>query len=191
MTIYSIKNDGYEYQELCLPITALMDAAPDSVPSRDVMKFHARNLAMRSWWKPLNVNFAPVQDKPDAPLPDVCVWRGSTLVLSEKAYQVLSSILEPFGELLPVTQNSENYYLFNCLTLGLADELNSEQDIQSGVYMGVKRLAFNTVDVEGKSVFKTKFNRCMSLFCDDALPTLVEEHHLKGLIFSTDLASEF
>lgn len=189
--VYAVRNDGFKFQEFCLPITDLIDAAPESVSTRDVMKFHSKNLPMSSWWKPLQVQFRAAEGFPNASIPDICLWRGFTLVLSSIAHKILSSKLEPFGEFLPVHYGSQEYYIFNCLTLGLADEINSQQDIQDGVFMGVKKLAFNEIDIAEKLIFKTEYNRCASLFCLLPLKTLIEKEQFKGIVFNDDLVSEF
>lgn len=189
--VYAVHNDNFKFQEFCLPITDLMDAAPDSVNARDVMKFHSRNLNMKTWWQPIPVQFQAAQDIPEATLPDICLWRGFSLVLSPYAYTQLSEALQDFGEFLPVSYGQDTYYIFNCLTLGLADEINSQQDIQDGVFMGVKKLSFNDVDISGKLVFKTEYNRCSRLYCSESFKQSVEESGLKGLAFNEDLVSEF
>ncbi|MDZ7925341.1 MAG: hypothetical protein U5M23_15090 [Marinagarivorans sp.] len=187
--VFAIRNAGFNFQEFSFPITSLMALAPASIDQKQLMKFNYHNLSLASWW-PENVTaeFKQIPDKEAAPVPDICEWRGASLVLSSRAYECLIALLDSAGEFLPITANGQTYYLFNCLTFGQIDEINSKQDIQNGVFMGVINVRFNSIDIADKAVFKTPFDRCATVFCDDRLKTLVKTNKLTGIEFRDDLA---
>lgn len=187
-SIFAIRNKDFDFQEFVLPITDVMSFAPASADQKQVMKFHYNNLALSSWWPDqVKASFKQIPDNDPAPIPDICEWRAACLVLSPKAYKVLKAQLEAFGELLPVQIEKETYYIFNCLTMGMVDEINSKQDIQNGAYMGVKHIQFNSVDVENKAIFKTTFDRCATVYCDKKIKSIVEANQLTGIEFRSDL----
>lgn len=188
--IYAIRNNGFSFQEFSLPITEVMSFAPASVDQKQVMKFHYNNLALSTWWpNQLQASFKQIPDKPPASIPDICEWRAACLVLSPKSHELLKTALAPFGELLPVLIENKTYYIFNCLTLGMVDEINSKQDIQNGAFMGIKHIQFNSVDVERKSIFKTTFDRCSTVYCDEKIKSIAEANQLTGIEFRSDLIS--
>jgi hypothetical protein len=187
--IFAIRNHGFNFQELSFPITKVLEAIPASVVQKEVLKFNYNNLSMADWW-PENIaaEFKQIPDKDAAAIPDICEWRGASLMLSPRAYQCLYSVLEGYGEFLPVCVSGQTYHLFNCLTFGQIDEINSKQDIQNGVFMGVKKVRFNSYDIAEKIVFKTKFDRCATVFCDERFKNAVESNLLVGVEFREDLA---
>jgi hypothetical protein len=143
---------------------------------------------MAKWWPTMYAEFKQIEDKPPAAIPDICEWRGASIVLSPKAYKALRTTLNNFGEFLPVICERETYYIFNCLTFGQIDEINSKQDIQDGVFMGTKNVRFNSVDIADKAVFKTKLDRCLTIFCSSKLKDAVTSNNLTGIEFKEDLA---
>lgn len=187
--LYAIRNHGFSFQELSFPITKVIAFAPASVNEKEVMKFNYHNLVMATWW-PTDVvaEFKQIPDKEPAPIPDISEWRGASLVLSPRAYECLSVLLANAGEFLPVKVEDQTFYLFNCLTFGLIDEINSKQDIQDGIFMGIKNIRFNSVDIAEKIVFKTTFDRCLTIFCDERFKRVVEANKLTGIEFRENLA---
>jgi hypothetical protein len=189
--VYAIRNDGFKYKEITLKITDIMGISPDDVDERKVMKFNKFNLPMSEWWNVIKTCYKQIEGNPPAEIPDIYVWRSGAIVLSPKAYSALNEDLSSYGELLPLECEGQTYYLFNCLTLGQADEINSEQEVEGGAFMGVKKIAFNTVDVTGKLIFKTTFDRCSTLYCGAEFKNILTSKSLTGVIFKEDLANIF
>jgi len=189
--IYRIHNDSYNFQEFQLDVDDFIDLIPEDYEELYIYKFSYHNMQLKKWWSGVESAFKTIADKPEAPIPDICTWLGASIVLSPKAFTALSELLSPYGEFLAVTCASKTYHIFNCLTLGQVDEINSAQIIENGTSMGVEKLAFNAVDVDGKIAFKTQFNHCMDLFCNESLKQKVEEAALTGIIFDENLAANF
>jgi len=189
--IFRIKNDNFRFQEPTLDIEDVLDYFPEDYSELDALKFSYNNIGLSAWWNDTALTFKNIEGATPAPIPDICTWIDATLIISSKAYDLVAEELKPFGEFLPLTFNGNRYFIFNCLTVGQADEINSKQDIQNGAYMGVKRLQFNSTDVIHKTVFKTPFNRCMDLFCNDKFKNIIEKSHLQGIAFDENLAGHF
>lgn len=191
MTPYIIRNDGYNFQQFGLEIGDLTDIIPPDTEAAKVYDFSLHNFSFKNFWKDVHTSFIPVEGHKDDPLPDICRWIGATLVLSPKAFSLLSDLISPFGECLSVDVNGETYTIFNCLTFADVDKENSAQRIKHGEIMGITKLAFDAVDITDKILFKTDYNRCLDIFCTDAFKMAVEKNNLTGLSFSTELAPEF
>ena len=191
MTVYAIRNDGYDFQELDLEIDDFIDARPEGVDERLVMDFSLENYAMLSWWPTPDTEFVAIDDAAGAPIPDICKWIDASLALSAKAHRLLGDTLKPFGEFLPLTIRGEAFYIFNCLTLGKINEDLCEKNIYKGQEAGIKSLVFDERDVADKLVFKTTYDSCMDLYCAERLKHIVEDYKLTGILFSEKLAEDF
>ena len=119
--------------------------------------------------------------------PDLTLWNEVYLVLSPHAYECLRGHLEPFGEFLDITVNDEKFKIFNCLDSIRADKSRSSSNIINGVWQGVKSLSFIEEEAANKLIFKTRFDRCSTLFCTKEFVNLVEVNCCSGLVFSEDL----
>ncbi len=185
MTIYQIQQDGFKYKEFSLDQDDYLDFVPEDSPHdiEKLMRFGLHNLEMKSWWQELTANFSVPRGLEDRPIADISIWVEACIVLSAKAHETLREPLSSYGEFLPIKFESETFYIFNPLVFGLEDEINSKKEILEGKPVGVDKLQFNTQDVEGKLVFKTKFDACSNLYCNDAFMDLCQKNNLKGLIF--------
>jgi hypothetical protein len=182
--IYLIRDDDYEFQELDLEIDDLVENFPDDIDYRGAHDFVLNNLSLSQSWKPVETSFSPIDD-PQAPIPDISKWVDATLVLSEKAYTVLKSALSECGELLPISADGNDFYLFNCLTcVGVDDDL-SKKSFYEGEEIGYETLAF---EPNTAAIFKSPDQGCLDLFCDESIKSLVETHSLTGVKFDVDLA---
>ena len=191
MTVYAIRNDGYDFQELDLEIDDFIDARPKGVDERLVLDFSLENYAMSSWWPRPDTEFVAIDDDADAPIPDICKWIDASLVFSSKAHRLLGDTLKPFGEFLPLTIRGEAYYIFNCLTLAKINEELCEKNIYKGEEMGIKSLVFDENDIVDKLVFKTTYDSCMDLYCSERLKNIVQDYQLTGVVFSQKLVEDF
>jgi hypothetical protein len=185
--IYLIRNDGYKFQELDLEVNDLIDNFPEDIGYRDAHDFICDNLSLSQGWKPVETSFSPTDDA-EAPIPDIAKWIDATLVLSNKAYTVLSLPLSNVGKFLRIAVGGEEYYLFNCLTCANVDRLHSKKSYCEGEDMGFETLVFEPTSAP---IFKSPDQGCLDLFCDDSVTSLIEAHSLKGVIFDTDLTLKF
>lgn len=182
---YAIIN-AEKYQVLDLEIDDVLNFSPDNIDMDDVLEFHSRNTAMKSWWKTPVVEFINLTETDHAPVPDICHWIDSGLILSPKAYRLLGESLQPYGEFLPLLVGEENYQLFNCFTVGDADEENSQFEYYEGQKLGIVKLVFEDQAVDNL-IWKTPLESCLSLFCSDRLKDMVESYELTGIWFDTNL----
>jgi len=153
-------------------------------------------------WQKVNASFVlPIDYKKSNPipfLPDVTHWGHNHLVFNQKAYDLVSEHLNPFGEFLPVVCEGYDYYLFNILQIAddnLIDQTNSEKNMMTmdgiTMQMGIKKLKFKEHKLKDTLVFKTNYDEYVGIFCNNKFKQLVEDANLKGIVFKLDLASIF
>ena len=190
---YLIINDGYTYQELTLEIEDILNIIPqDGVYDiSDIYSFSMKNISFKQWWKPVKTDFTPIGGDKKAAIPDISLWIGATLVLSSKAHHALRELLMPHGELLPVDCTGKDFYIFNCLELAQANELQSEKILSEGQVVGIKKLVFDSDAIAGKAAFKSKYAGCQDVFCNQTLKNAILENKLNGVVFSKTLIREF
>ena len=180
--IYAVRNDGIKYRELDLGILDVTRHTPDNVSFDDVLEFSLTNLAMKSWWMTPETEFYVREENPNAPIPDICAWIDSTLLLSGKAFRFLKDLLQNSGEFLPVIVEKETYYIFNCFVNGEADEDKVKYEYAGDVKLGVTHLKFKK-SAEELLVFKSIVDYCTTLYCGERFKTAVETFGLEGLMF--------
>jgi len=153
-------------------------------------------------WQKVNAAFVlPIDYKESMPvplLPDVTNWGQNHLVFNQKAYDVVSEHLKPFGEFLPVICEGNNYYLFNILQIAndrLIDQANSEKNMMTmdgmTMQMGIKKLKFKEDKLKNTLIFKTDFDEYVGIFCNNSFKKLIEGAELKGIEFKEDLSDVF
>lgn len=190
--IYRIENDGFKFKWLGLEIHDIVDLAPQEYSLKQLHRFPLHNLSLSSWWEKVETTFKPNFDMADAPIPDIAVWLGyASLVLNEKAYDAIGSMLKEFGEFLPIASDGVTYHIFNCRTLVDTDEQHSRKTMFDGLPIGVEKFVFADNHTNDQIVFKSEYNSCVDLFCGDALKNAVEKHQLNGVAFSKDLVPQF
>ncbi len=67
-----------------------------------------------------------------------------------------------------------------------ADEERSEAYIVNDVWMGIKSIHFKTEDIAKNLIFKSKFDRCGTIYCGDEFKQIIEILKLEGLLFLDD-----
>ena len=70
----------------------------------------------------------------------------------------------------------------------MIDIANSEQDVDQGLFMGIKNLAFNESMVVDDVLFKTGYDQLLNIYANERFKAIVEENTLEGLVFNSDLA---
>ncbi len=151
-------------------------------------RFNAKPCA-QDWQKPSCYFFS---EAGYTKIPDITCWAIGCLVLNQKAYDTIGVALASYGEFLPAECEQIPYYVFNALNVVNDEAVNqstSKQDIELGVFMGVKSLAFHEIQLKESLVFKTNFDKKVSLFCTDVFKKLVENNKLQGLTFCQDLVA--
>ena len=186
MTHYAIRNNDEEFQYLDLTVMDILRNAPEDIPMDDILDFHRHNTAMAGWWKTPETGFKANDAFPTDSIPDVSVWPIASLVLSPKATRLLRDTLEPFGELLPVIVGDDTFHLFNCLTLG--EEDTTEFNYEDGMKMEMTSVTFKPGDL---SIFKSKQEKCLTLFCSDRFKSAIESFELDGISFDENLIERF
>lgn len=193
MPSYLVRNDGYKYQEFGLHILDVIGVNPGKYKYShiEMIHFSLNNISFKDRWNPIQSKFIPIGGKSNVPIPDICRWMGATLILSPKAYESLSELLAPYGELLPVQVGDDIFHIFNCMTYAKVDESRSERTYTGSVIDEIKKIVFDSDDVTNKIAFKTDFNQCIDIFCNEQLKNAVDKSKLTGVIFSENLAPEF
>lgn len=140
-------------------------------------------------WKKVEIKFKPYSSK-KTPLPDVFV-RNGRLFLNEKAVEVLKPLIESQGEFLPVTYEGGQGMLFNILAT--AEEVDGVDQAVSfkNEYGEMVSIGFHEDRVKGLHVFRTKFDKYMSVYCSEEFKQAVESAGLNGLVFSVDIGNIF
>ena len=122
-------------------------------------------------------------------LPDVTQWTGSDLVLNGKARQSLAELLDNLGEYLPLNGKAKDYCLLNP-TQRIGNEIvNLEMTKSSyfddGTWERITKLVFNkNADSIVPALFTIGIDSGTTLFCNQNFKDAIEQHGLKGLIFS-------
>lgn len=189
--VYAIRNDSYKYQEIELDVNDVLDDFPEEISFHEAQSFSFENIVMSDWWKPPSTRFTSIKGELDQPIPDVSKWDGATLVLSPKAHRLLGDTLISWGELLPINIKNETYYIFNCLTLGEIDEDRCKKEYYKKEEMNLKRLEFNSQDVESKLIFKTPYQGCLDLFCGSGFKEAIESFGLTGVSIEPNLVKQY
>lgn len=179
MTAYKIKYDFENYYSLIIKNAELGLKMPHYSP-----RFQATS--RREEWVAPNASFyaSSGYSSNSVSLPDITTWMTGLLVLNQKSYDCLNTILARSGEFLPIQADGVDYYLFN--TLSVIDDCHiykTKAVSDPDVYDGLTNILFDDVATEKLAVFKSTIDHCLFAFCSDQLKALVEENDLQGLIF--------
>lgn len=188
--IYAIRDDGYEFKTLDLSILDIARHAPENSNPDDILKFSLQNTAMADWWPSIGARFVDNEGYENSPIPDISTGMGATLILSPKAKRYLGELLKNYGELLPVEAEGKIYYVFNCLTFGSEDKSGCQHEYTGDTPIALTALAFKD-DSETLITFKSEFQNCVTVFCNDQFKNAVEEFGLTGVIFDQNLVEQF
>ena len=188
MNIYKLSFNYLDYLNLDINKKKLMLSVGKGIGgSKAFMSYGWDNLSLKDAWIDIGASFVEVEGLSLSKRPDITTWNGANFVLSPKAYGLLEQTLRKYGEFLPITIDDEEYQVFNCLNVVHADKEKSESDIVDGLWMGVKSIGFKDEDIKSNLIFKSRFDRCGSIYCGDEFKQLIEELKLEGLLFLKDL----
>lgn len=190
MKIYKILRDSEHYMEFTTDLEEMLDEIGPEVGDLEFMHFSRHNLRLADHWKNFFGTFKKIQPGATT-IPDITCWRDATLVLSEAASNSLKQILQPNGELLPITCNDEKYYIFNCLSLAEIDKSKSKQHSLEEGLIEFENIKFEEGSILGKALFKSKDEGCTAIFCTDEFVELMKNSEVKGVRFSKNLTDIF
>ncbi|EGQ9110227.1 hypothetical protein ACUNB3_004305 [Vibrio alginolyticus] len=189
MTVYKLKNKPREFKVLEHdPYKRALDS-DDLKLLRRLRRAPVDSTSLRDVWVNEYATFTQHFKSAEA-IPDISKWR-TFLVLRENAYQVVRDVIDSDGEFLPITIDDESFTVFNVMSFGEEDKQKIKFEDIDGEQGLLEKLAFIESDLSNKYVFKSKGEGCMSIYCDDKLISLCEEHNLKGLAFDTNLLDVF
>lgn len=189
MTVYKLKNKPREFKVLEHdPYKRALDS-DDLMLLRRLRRDPLESTGLKDIWVNEHATFTKHFKSAEA-IPDISKWR-TFLVLRENAYLALLGVLNSDGEFLPITIDDESFTVFNVMSFGTEDKKKIKFEDIDGEQELLKKLAFIESDLLNKYVFKSKGEGCMSIYCDDKLILLCEEHNLKGLSFDTNLLDAF
>lgn len=194
MSVYQIKAHTNTYDVIDLDIIML---AKKLVKSSDydedtlidlLMDLPIKNSSLKSIWpEEMECNYFGKSKEQNY---DINVYTNF-LVLKMNAYDILCEELSPLGEFLPLNVEGNKMMMFNLLTFAEEKKDLCEMAYLDGYENGLKMLSFNEVDIETKSIFKSKLQGGMANYCTDKFKVLVEAHNLTGIKFDIDLISPF
>jgi hypothetical protein len=191
MKIYKISFDYLKFMNLSINKKKLMLAVGKGIGgSKAFMSYSWDNLSLKDAWIDQGGSFVQPEDLKITLKPDITTWTGASLVLSPRAYDLLIPKLDDYGEFLPITIDDEPFYIFNCRNVVEADKSQSEADIVDDLWMGVKSIGFTDDAVANNLIFKTRFDRCSTLYCGDEFKKLIDSLEFKGILFLENLVSE-
>lgn len=187
-SFYALKYTDYEYMMLSLDAMDIIRKAPrdQGLEFDDIMSFSRRDTQFSSWWRAPETSFIPNSGARNPRVPDIVIWQaGAALVLSPKARRLLGDLLQPHGEFLPVRimNESDPYWIFNCLSRKDADSTLSAWDNVDGIPLNILSIGFQE-EANDPPIFKTDFDNSTSLYCTERFKHALEDFDLKGLTLS-------
>jgi hypothetical protein len=103
---------------------------------------------------------------------------------SQRAVDLLHDILEPNGELLPVTHNIGTYYFYNCQCMTNCIDLDKSKTtiLNDGLITSTERLVFIEECVQELTIFKVR-TQLLEIFCTQTFVDRVNRANLQGFAF--------
>lgn len=159
--------------------------------SDDIVEFNRRfdgSSLKKSWTGKEEFEFG--QDR--LPKGDTPGLSSHIPVFSPRAVEILADLLKDGGELLPITCEGEDYFLFNVTRLiDALDQDESELErLSTGRIMAIDRYSFVKSRLMGVNIFKLPQKPLSYPYVTDAFVRRVEESGLKGfefrLVWSSD-----
>ena len=168
----------FDYIEVAKELQVNMDGSANAL--NILMDLYEDNTPLSDVW-PNSMTFNYFKKSKEANL-DINLASGWG-VFSEKAFEVLKNLIEPYGEFLKISVEGDTKYIFNCLVFGEENTALSDVEYVDGLPIGYRHIALNEADVVQKVLFKSKLSGSM-LFCNDAFVEAFKAHQLKGLTFT-------
>lgn len=146
--------------------------------------------SLRKTWKPFRISRSLTGFTVDEPNMRangdcVCIFLTPAVVLSQIAISALSDLLEENGELLPLTSNDGDFYLYHVTSI--VDALDhkrahlrywSKESVRD-----VKHYSFDELRIEQLSIFRLPETRRIETLVTDAFVQETRVHSLGGFEF--------
>ena len=163
------------------------EAAREALGEDTMFHFDHRPVPYQSDWKSCEITFY-AEGNANA-IPDLSMIRGK-LYVSKRAYDTLELALSPHGEFLPVSHETGEGYIYNCLEVAEKyDAVNDDQSLHKPLD-GHYAITFFEEKLKNINMFKAEidFN---GLFCSEIVKNLVEDKGLTGIQFVEDVGHPF
>lgn len=143
-------------------------------------------------WQPRGIKKAISKDfetkeKLDLPLGDMAGLDCARLMLSPNAVEVLSPLISPYAEFLPMKGRVYKFSILNVTTV-LADAVDYEKSVfkrypNGGRIMLFQKYAFRPQAIENIPIFKISDEPRRGAFVSEKFKQTVEDAHLTGFRF--------
>jgi hypothetical protein len=127
-------------------------------------------------------------DSKSKTIPDIALWSGVNLIVSEKAKKILDGVIKDNGEYYPLAGACKTYWFYNPIKR-LGNEIIDLEKTTSlyfddGSWDKLENLVFKS-DAEKcvPALFTLEIDCGVKLYCNSAFKNKTEEHGLTGLIF--------
>ena len=185
MTVYKIHDDVSSCQSLTLDTEDFLDLLDPHIGESAAMQLGMKNIKVGDCWESLELSYFHNEGTID--LADVSMWRPGIMLLNQKAYDSLSDLLAPFGEVMPCELHGGKGYFFNCLNLQPTEVADVEYRMHKGMFVQVESIAFP--ESLSDDVFKHQNETAFVMYCSERFVAAVEASGLRGLLFTKDLAA--
>ena len=182
MNIYALESDCDPYWNLRF--------VNDELDWQQIYRFDGTPLADR--WRPLAVK-ADEQEIRDLPASDFPHLFGAVPVFRKSAATALQPLLEGSGELLPLTCQEGEYFIFNVLQIVDALDEPTSRIIRlpnSEKILEIEHFVFEPTPVIGVDIFKLKQQPLGRVFVSDRFVERVKDARLTGFRFEWLWASD-
>ncbi|MES2674436.1 MAG: hypothetical protein V4660_09350 [Pseudomonadota bacterium] len=124
-------------------------------------------------------------------IPDIALWGGMNLIISEKAKQILNDVLKDNGEYYPLVGPCKNYWFYNPIKRLGNEVINLEKTkslyFDDGSWDKLENLVFKS-DAEKivPALFTLEIDRGVRLYCNSDFKEKVEKQGITGIWFSAE-----
>lgn len=171
-TVYDLLPDSDRFHDFALA---------DSANRGFFRQFDGRSL--KDSWTPVEITAADEDDEL-AILGDFALL-GTIPIFSAVAVSKIGSVLQRYGELLPLQYSRADYYAYNVTHFvdALNEPASSVTRLSAGSIMSIERYAFHPDRVEDEVIFKLPQLRRAFVFVTTAFVDICAEAQLCGLCF--------
>jgi hypothetical protein len=136
-------------------------------------------------WHPPRVKLKSDPFNHGKKVPDIGHVAAGSVVFSERAVEVLSNHLEPYGELLPLDVEGDTYFLYN--VTNIIDAIDQEKSVKRGTGR-IKIPAFVADKIpKDVEIFKVPETQRSQIYFHEIngenIKTLIEQYGLNGAHF--------
>jgi hypothetical protein len=162
-----------------------LNIEPESEDYDDLITFGMNGVSYIDKWSKPQGKFKPLPDWPHAnEIPDVILFNGSVLVLSQRACSLMRPGLEEYGEFLPVDVRGRTFYILNVLKRVNIDDEKTKWNMLYGTIESVKQLIFDDQALTKASLFYCDEYPAHGLYCTTPFKQSIEDLSFNGLIFN-------